>query len=162
VLEARVVTSRSGMSMDSFVVLDGEGRALRDAAQATRLRDALAKALAQTPYRAEAASRAPSRVQRHFPMAPRIEFGTQPVHGHNQLAIVCADRPGLLAAIARVFREQGVRVFDARIATFGERVEDFFLIGGVHDAILDPAACEALREALARILDFSADGKRHA
>jgi [protein-PII] uridylyltransferase len=162
VLEARVVTSRSGMSMDSFVLLDGEGRALRDAAQATRLRDALAKALAQTPYRAEAASRAPSRVQRHFPMAPRIEFGTQPVHGHNQLAIVCADRPGLLAAIARVFREQGVRVFDARIATFGERVEDFFLIGGVHDAILDPAACEALREALARILDFSADGKRHA
>ncbi|HTI96182.1 MAG TPA: ACT domain-containing protein, partial [Rudaea sp.] len=162
VLEARVVTSRSGMSLDSFVVLDGEGRALRDAVQAARLRDALAKALAQTPYRAETASHAPSRVQRHFPMAPRIEFGAQPVRGHSQLAIVCADRPGLLAAIARVFREQGVRVHDARIATFGERVEDFFLIGGVHDAILDPAACAALREALARILDFSADGKRHA
>ena len=162
VLEARVVTSRRGMSLDSFVVLDGEGRALRDAVQAARLRDALAKALAQTPYRAEAASRAPSRVQRHFPMVPRIEFGAQPVRGHTQLAIVCADRPGLLAAIARVFREQGVRVFDARIATFGERVEDFFLIGGVHNAILDPATCAALREALARILDFSADGKRHA
>jgi [protein-PII] uridylyltransferase len=162
VLEARVVTSRRGMSLDSFVVLDGEGRALRDAAQAARLRDALVQALAQTPYRSEAASHAPSRVQRHFPMVPRIEFGAQPVRGHAQLAIVCADRPGLLAAIARVFREQGVRVFDARIATFGERVEDFFLIGGVHDAILDPATCAALREALARILDFSADGKRHA
>ncbi|HEY7872053.1 MAG TPA: hypothetical protein VIC31_04985, partial [Rudaea sp.] len=69
---------------------------------------------------------------------------------------------GLLAAIARVFREQGVRVHDARIATFGERVEDFFLIGGERDAILDPAAREALHEALARILDFSADAKRHA
>ncbi|HEY7871232.1 MAG TPA: [protein-PII] uridylyltransferase, partial [Rudaea sp.] len=140
VLEARVVTSLRGMSLDSFVVLDGEGRALRDVAQAERLRNALHEALAQTPYRAEAASRAPSRVQRLFPIAPRIEFGAQPVRGHTQLAIVCADRPGLLAAIARVFREQGVRVHDARIATFGERVEDFFLIGGERDAILDPAA----------------------
>jgi [protein-PII] uridylyltransferase len=135
---------------------------LRDVAQAERLRNALHEALAQTPYRAEAASRAPSRVQRLFPIAPRIEFGAQPVRGHTQLAIVCADRPGLLAAIARVFREQGVRVHDARIATFGERVEDFFLIGGERDAILDPAAREALHEALARILDFSADAKRHA
>ncbi|HST27202.1 MAG TPA: [protein-PII] uridylyltransferase [Rudaea sp.] len=162
VLEARVVTSLQGMSLDSFVVLDGEGRALRDAAQAARLRNALVEALAQTPYRAEAASHAPNRVQRHFPIVPRIEFGAQPAFGHTQLAIVCADRPGLLAAIARVFRAQGVRVHDARIATFGERVEDFFLIGGLRDAILDPAACAALREALARILDFSVDGKRHA
>ena len=162
VLEARVVTSRSGMSLDSFVVLDGEGRALRDAAQAARLRNALAKALAQTPYRVEAALHAPSRVQRHFPIAAKIEFGAQPASGHTQLAIVCADRPGLLAAIARVFREQGVRVHDARIATFGERVEDFFLIGGVHDAILDAAACAALQKALALILDFSMAGKRHA
>ncbi|HXD84495.1 MAG TPA: [protein-PII] uridylyltransferase [Rudaea sp.] len=163
VLEARVVTSRRGMSLDSFVVLDGEGRALRDVAQAERLRNALHEALAaQTPYRVEAASRAPSRVQRLFPIAPRIEFGAQPVRGHTQLAIVCADRPGLLAAIARVFREQGVRVHDARIATFGERVEDFFLIGGERNAILDPAACAALHEALAPNLDFSADAKRHA
>ena len=162
VIEARVVTSRRGMSLDSFVVLDREGHALRDHAQAARLRSALTRALAQTPYRAEAAAHAPSRMQRHFPIAPRIEFGAQPVRGHTQLAIVCADRPGLLAAIARVFREHAIRVHDARIATFGERAEDFFLIGGEHDAILDLAACAALREALGRILDFSADGKRHA
>ena len=162
VIEARVVTSRRGMSLDSFVVLDGDGHALRDDAQAARLRGALARALAQTPYRVEAASHAPSRMQRHFPIAPRIEFGLQPVHDHTQLAIVCADRPGLLAAIARVFRAHAIRVHDARIATFGERAEDFFLIGGEHDAILDPAACAALQNALAHILDFSADGKRHA
>jgi [protein-PII] uridylyltransferase len=162
VLEARVVTSRRGMSLDSFVVLDGEGRALRDAEQAMRLRNAMVEALAQTPYRAEAAPRAPSRVQRLFPIAPRIEFGTQPMHGHTQLAIVCADRPGLLATIARVFRRQGVRVHDARIATFGERAEDFFLIGGEHDAILGDAARESLRAALADALDTSIDKVRHA
>lgn len=162
VLEARVVTSRHGMSLDSFVVLDGEGRALRDDAQATRLRDALVVALAQTPYRAEAATRAPSRVQRLFAIAPRIEFGAAAVRGHTQLAIVCADRPGLLAMIARVFREHRIRVHDARIATFGERVEDFFLIGGEHDAILDAGARESLRAALANALDTSVDKVRHA
>ncbi len=162
VLDARVVTSRRGMSLDSFVVLDGEGRALRDDAQAMRLRNALVEALAQTPYRAEATARSPSRVQRLFAIAPRIEFGAQPVRGHTQIAIVCADRPGLLATIARVFRAHGIRVHDARIATFGERVEDFFLIGGEHDAILGDAARESLRAALANALDTSIDKVRHA
>ncbi|HZW51138.1 MAG TPA: ACT domain-containing protein, partial [Rudaea sp.] len=156
VLEARVVTSRSGMSLDSFVVLDGEGRALRDAAQAARLRNALAKALAQTPYRVEAALHAPSRVQRHFPIAAKIEFGAQPASGHTQLAIVCADRPGLLAAIARVFREQGVRVHDARIATFGERVEDFFLITDEFNQPLQAQARHDLGTALTTSIDEAA------
>jgi [protein-PII] uridylyltransferase len=162
VMEARVFTSRSGMSLDNFVVLDGNGKPLRDAAQARRLADTLTQALAQTPYRVEAAAPAPSRAQRHFPIAPRIEFGAQPVRGHTQLAVVCADRPGLLAAIARVFRACGVRVHDARIATFGERVEDFFLISDEHDAILDDAARDGLGAALASVLEPLSNGNRHA
>ncbi|MBS0569907.1 MAG: [protein-PII] uridylyltransferase [Proteobacteria bacterium] len=162
VMEARVITSRSGMSLDSFVVLDGEGKPLRDAAQAARLQRALMQALSQSPYRVEPAAPAPSRAQRHFPIAPRIEFGAQPVRGRSQLAIVCADRPGLLAAIARVFRACRMRVHDARIATFGERAEDFFLISDEHDAILDEAARDGLRVALASVLEPLSNGKRHA
>src|SRR6185312_4060983 len=153
VLDARIVTSRSGMSLDSFLVLDADGHVLNDAAQIARIRRALLQALEQNPYRVELAARAPARQLRHFPIPPRVEFSAQAVRGRTQLAIVCADRPGLLAAVARLFRECGVRVHDARIATFGERVEDFFLISDEHDAALQPPAQQQLRQAVMDLLD---------
>jgi [protein-PII] uridylyltransferase len=42
----------------------------------------------------------------------------------------------------------GVRVHDARIATFGERVEDFFQLTDRHNAPLDAALQERLLGAL--------------
>jgi len=160
VLDARIVTSRSGMSLDSFLVLDADGRALRDAGQLARLERTLVQTLAHAPYRADVAPRAPARTLRHFPIPLRIEFSAQPVRGRSQLAIVCADRPGLLAAVAHLFRECRIRVHDARIATFGERVEDFFLISDENDAALDAQACAALRAALVQRLEHGEE-RRH-
>ena len=153
VLDARIVTSRSGMSLDSFLVLDADGHVLNDAAQIARIRRALLQALEQNPYRADVSPRPPARQLRHFPIPLRVEFSAHAVHGRTQLAIVCADRPGLLAAVARLFRACGVRVHDARIATFGERVEDFFLISDEHDAALDAPARQQLQDALTDTLD---------
>ena len=41
---------------------------------------------------------------------------------------------------------------DARIATFGERVEDFFQLTDDYNRMLSAADCEALRTALAECL----------
>jgi [protein-PII] uridylyltransferase len=160
--DARIVTSRSGMSLDNFLVLDADGGALADPARIERLRRALTEALRRTPYRAEAVARAPSRAQRHFPIATHIAFDAG-AGGRTQLALVCADRPGLLASVAQTLRECGVRVHDARIATFGERVEDFFLLSDERNRPLAPALCETLRAALiARLESDATAGKSHA
>ena len=67
----------------------------------------------------------------------------------TRLSLVCADRPGLLADIAQVLRAHRLRVHDARIATFGERVEDFFLLTDLRDhALGDAQSLESLRNAL--------------
>ena len=76
----------------------------------------------------------------------------------TRLALVCADRPGLLAGVAQVFRARGIRVHDARIATFGERVEDFFLITDESNHALAPPQRQALGEALARCVDETIAG----
>jgi [protein-PII] uridylyltransferase len=89
---------------------------------------------------------------RHFHIAPRILFSV--VAGRTRLGLVCTDRPGLLASVAQTFRSLGVRVHDARIATFGERVEDFFRISDENDQQLDEAGQEALRLALLELLDL--------
>ena len=82
----------------------------------------------------------------------RIEFREDAQSGRTQLALVCSDRPGLLAAVAQVFRARKLRVHDARIATFGERVEDFFQLTDEYNRPLGASECDALRDALAERL----------
>jgi [protein-PII] uridylyltransferase len=100
--------------------------------------------------------RPPPRVLRHFPIPPRVEFHFDAASNRTQLALVCADRPGLLAGVAQVFRAHGARVHDARIATFGERVEDFFLITDEFNRPLPEPAQKELGEALASSVDEAA------
>ena len=158
--EARIFTTHGGRCWDSFLVLDAEGHVLADAARVERLRRALLDALAQSQFRFEWQVRAVPRSLRHFQIAPRVTFdaagGTR-----TQLALVCSDRPGLLADVAKVFRERGLRVHDARIATFGERVEDFFVLSNEHDQALDVATCAALRDALLQRLDTGTLKEKH-
>ncbi|MEP6940546.1 MAG: [protein-PII] uridylyltransferase [Rudaea sp.] len=151
VFDARVFTSNSGMGMDSFLVLDSSGRTL-DALTAQRLREVLGETLGQTPYPVHAAEPRPARRLRHFNVPTRVEFNDDAVSARTQLALVCADQPGLLAGIAQTLRDRGVRVHDARIATFGERAEDFFLLSDEHNRPLEAQACEDLRVALGHLL----------
>lgn len=160
--DARIVTLRSGMSLDSFLVLETDGSALSDPLRIQRLQRALTEVLSRAPYRAELRLRPSPRPLRHFHVAPRISFDKAP-GGRTQLALVCSDGPGLLARLAKVLHECGIRVHDARIATFGERVEDFFQISDADDRPLDEAACERLRSALLEQLDNETDKRpQHA
>ena len=91
------------------------------------------------------------RYLRHFRIRPVIGFDLAG-NGRTTLSLVCNDRPGLLADVARVLRDQGLRVHDARIATFGERAEDVFQITSTdaagHDRPLDEPRQQALSAGL--------------
>jgi [protein-PII] uridylyltransferase len=145
VVEARILSSRTGMALDTFLLLDAETQQPTSPARAEELRQRLGRTLAQ-PGQTPLAKRGMSRHLKHFQMAPRIAFSA--AGERTQLALVCTDRPGLLAAVAQALSEAQVRVHDARIATFGERVEDFFEVTDRHDAPLDMDAQERLLHAL--------------
>ncbi|HEX7914465.1 [protein-PII] uridylyltransferase [Rudaea sp.] len=147
VLDARIVTSKSGMGMDNFLVLDANSRML-DPGTVQRLRSTLEETLRLDPYPVSVGAQRPLSRLRHFHIPTRIEFRDDAQSGRTQLALVCSDRPGLLAAVAQVFRACKLRVHDARIATFGERVEDFFQLTDEYNRMLDADACKVLREAL--------------
>jgi [protein-PII] uridylyltransferase len=153
VQEARVLGTRDGLALDSFLLLDSDTQAAATPERAEELRRRLLGALAD-PQRVRAPRHAPQRRLRHFQRTPRIEFNAT-ADGRTQLALVCTDRPGLLADIAQAFRVARVRVHDARIATFGERAEDFFELTDAADRALDAARQRALRAALHERLDPS-------
>jgi [protein-PII] uridylyltransferase len=133
------------MAMDTFLLLEADGQQPASADRAEELRQRMQRALAQggqiLPPR-----RSMSRQLKHFQMPPRIDF--RQVDGRTRMALVCSDRPGLLAAVAQVLVACAVRVHDARIATFGERVEDFFQLSDRGDAPLGEGQQQGLRQAL--------------
>ncbi|MBT2143154.1 [protein-PII] uridylyltransferase [Rhodanobacter sp. LX-100] len=145
VMESRILSSPTGMALDTFLLLDADSQQPVSAARAEELQQRLQRALAQSAG-VQPSKRGMSRHQKHFQMTPKISFHA--AGDRTQLALVGTDRPGLLAAVAQVMLATGVRVHDARIATFGERVEDFFQITNRHDAPLDAAQQDRLLHAL--------------
>ena len=145
VMEARVLSSPDGKAMDTFLLLEAENQKPASLERAEELRQRLHRALAQSapimPPR-----RSMSRHLKHFQMAPRIDFKQS--DGRTQMALVCSDRPGLLAAVTQVMMGCEVRVHDARIATFGERVEDFFQLTDRRNAPLGETQQQRLWQAL--------------
>jgi [protein-PII] uridylyltransferase len=156
VVEARILSAHA-MAFDTFVVLDADTQAPLDAARAAELETELAAVLSEETVSARLVRRNLPRRLRHFRRAPRVEF----THSDQatQLALVCGDQPGLLAQVAQTLRDARVRVRDARIATFGERAEDFFEITDEHDRPLSETAQQELRQDLERRFGGeSADG----
>ncbi|MFA6228690.1 MAG: [protein-PII] uridylyltransferase [Rhodanobacter sp.] len=145
VMESRVLSSATGMALDTFLLLEADSQQPASPARAEELQQRMQRALAQSSG-VLPSKRSMSRHQKHFQMTPKISFNA--AGGRTQLAFVGTDRPGLLAAVAQVMLSEQVRVHDARIATFGERVEDFFQLTDLHNESLDVAHRERLLQAL--------------
>ncbi|GAB2569198.1 [protein-PII] uridylyltransferase [Dyella jejuensis] len=145
VMEARVLSSPDGKAMDTFLLLEADTQKPASPERAEELQQRLHRALAQ-PAPIMPPRRSMSRHLKHFQMMPRIDF--QHADGRTQMALVCSDRPGLLAAVAQVLMACEVRVHDARIATFGERVEDFFQLTDRRNAPLGETQQQRLWQAL--------------
>ena len=159
---------RCGLAIQQARVLDGPGRTVFDTFEvvpidpvrpppgAAEVEVRLAHALDGPLEHVRPARRTLPRHLRHFRIAPRIGFDDAP-GGRTLLSLVTNDRPGLLAEVADVLRQQGLRVHDARIATFGERAEDVFQITATddqgRDRPLDEQQCEALCAALLASLE---------
>ena len=152
--QARVLVGPQGAVFDTFEVLPADAYATRDPGD---IEHGLGQALARPLEGVRTSRRAVPRQLKHFRFAPRIEFGITPDGRRTILGLVAPDRPGLLSDVAQVLRRQGLRVHDARIATFGERAEDVFQITDEHDQPLtDTDTQAALRDALRAGLDTPA------
>ena len=145
VLSARVLTTDDGYSYDLFQLMDHHGRPLNatdTAALIGRLTPLLTEREVSEPVR----RRTPRRL-RPFMAPPDIRFG-EASSGATLLEVECTDRPGLLSQVAAALHHADVRVHDARIATFGDHVEDVFELTGRDGRALDESTRERLERAL--------------
>ncbi len=149
VLAARVVTSRDGKSWDVFQLMDNHGRPV-NVNDAERLALILREQLATKTVRPLPRRPVPRRLQ---PFMGRAEIRMQAAGDLTSLEIAATDRPGLLSAMAEALVVQGICLLDARVATFGQLVEDVFLVTDGQGRPLDDDACQRLETELRKRLD---------
>lgn len=154
ILSARIVTTSDDHTLDTYIVLDEAGNALHSPLRIEEIRTTIAKRIALNDPRAMRISRRAARQLRHFLIPAQVTFSDDIQRRYTVAEIVTVDRPGLLARIGRAFIAHGVKVRHAKIATFGERVEDVFFITDRDNRPLDDEhRLEALRNQLTETLD---------
>ena len=129
ILDAKVLTTRTGYALDTFQVnspmLEQHYRDL-----IMLVESQLTLALNATGPLPQPSRGRISRRVRSFPVTPRITLRPDERAQRWLLTVSSSDRSGLLYAIARVLAKHQINLQLAKITTLGERVEDTFLIDG--------------------------------
>jgi [protein-PII] uridylyltransferase len=128
IADARIITAENGMTVDSYVVTELDGSSVSDARQLQAIETVLHDNLAQPGAVRRETSRILKRQLRAFSTPTELRFIEDASNARTVLEVVTADRPGLLARIGWSLADQGVRLQNAKISTFGERAEDVFFV----------------------------------
>jgi len=152
--DAQIMTSvSSDFSLDTFIVLDDEGNSLgSNPKKIRRIQAQLLKAVKE-PEKIKFSTRHIPRRLKHFNIPAQAKMVKDELNDRTQVDILTTDRPGLLAQIGEFFRQHQIRIQNARIATFGERVEDVFYVVNEHDQALDADLIPKLEKELELHLD---------
>ena len=125
---AKVYTTNHKYALDAFQILPKSGATSRYKDIATTIERGLARLLDGPVTEIAPHSGRVARQVRHFAFEPSVSLSPARQKGYFELNVSCADRPGLLSSMAKVFLAFHVNLQDARITTLGQRAEDVFIV----------------------------------
>jgi len=153
VVDARLITSANGFSLETYVVLEDSGAVITDAARLREMERGLWRNLQQPEDSPATVTRRAPRQVRMFSTPTQVNFSLDTRNDRTILELVAADRPGLLCEVGKVFKAERVAINGAKIMTVGERAEDVFYITDMDGRLLKDEACRRVQESLVRALD---------
>lgn len=152
--DARVITTTSRFSLDTYIVLDADGGSIGDNPNRTwEIKRGLIDVLSDPDAYPAIIQRRVPRQLKHFSFEPEVTISTDHEGQHTILELSAPDRPGLLAKMGKIFLDYDISVQNAKIVTLGERVDDVFVITDAHDEPLsDPQLCARLQRTIIKTL----------
>jgi [protein-PII] uridylyltransferase len=153
VVDARLISSANGFSLETYVVLEDSGSVIADAVRIREIELGLWRALQKTEDTAMIVTRRAPRQVRMFSTPTQVNFTLDTRNNRTILELIAADRPGLLSEVGKVFKAERVSINGAKIMTVGERAEDVFYITDVDGWLLPEEACRRVQDALVLALD---------
>jgi [protein-PII] uridylyltransferase len=144
--DAKVTTSKTGYTANTFVVLDNHHKAINDSGRAKQLARSLSQALSKDKCKIKVKPLA-KRYQQ-FKIKTQVNFIESVTKKGTMLEIVALDRPGLLAKFAMIFQKCNLQIHSAKITTFGEKAEDVFTVSNSSNEALTQEQQDALETML--------------
>lgn len=148
--DARIITSSSQFTLDTYIVLDADGTPIGDNRERIEeIRQGLIDAVRNPDEYLTIIQRHVPRQLKHFAFPPQVTIHNDTQRPQTIIEIIAPDRPGLLARVGQLFLAFDLSVQNAKIATLGERVEDvFFVTNANNQPLSDPQLCTQLQQAL--------------
>jgi [protein-PII] uridylyltransferase len=144
--DARILTAKNRMTLDSYAVLDEGGEPITEPAREEEICALLRDQLRCPEEALLPVNRLAKRQLKHFSIEPRVFFYPDDRNNRTVMEVIARDRPGLLATVASVMVACKTRVQNAKIATLGERAEDLFFITDCHNHPLTESVKTCLQQ----------------
>ena len=153
--DARLQSTSDGQAFDVFYVLDDDGDPLgKNTTLCAKIVTSLKQGIAQPEKINLDIQRRTSRQLKHFALKTVVSLRNEKDSNATILEVITPDRPGLLAHIASIFLRYDINVYNAKIATLGERVEDiFYLTDSNHQPLTDTEFNNRLQQIICNELD---------
>ena len=154
IVDARILSSCDNYTLDTYMVLEEDGEPIRGQFRLQEIQRMLRHLLLHPEETPERVQRQMARQLKHFNIQTRVLFHEDPHNDRTVMEVITSDRPGLLSRIARALASCSVRLLNAKIATFGERVEDiFFITDENHQPLHNEAQRQCLVERIVTALE---------
>jgi [protein-PII] uridylyltransferase len=149
IVNARVMSTSAGFTLNSFLVLEQDGSPLEEGHRWEEIIEILREGLTQEGDQPLNVTRSLPRQHKHFDTPTNIYFTQEPNHQRTAMRLVTLDRPGLLSDVGQAFASCKIRLQHAKITTLGAEVEDiFFITDRQNNPILDKTQLERLKQAV--------------
>ena len=149
ILDARIITNRKGFTLDTFIVLKNDGERIKTKERCKDIKSNILKELNSITGVPQHSKWIENRQLKSFSLPTRVFFETDEKNNRTIMEVSTMDRPGVLSRISTAMEQCGSKLQGAKIATYGERVEDIFYLRNDEDnAIDDPLKFECLKNSI--------------
>ena len=128
IVHARIITSKKGHALDTFLVLDANGNPISDKNQCELVANKLTDELENPSQISTAPAPKLPRQIRELRVPIEIQFDHNPHYACTTMELKTPDFPGLLASVGSAFVDCNIAVHNARISKLGERVHNIFQV----------------------------------
>ncbi|MCG8379557.1 MAG: [protein-PII] uridylyltransferase, partial [Proteobacteria bacterium] len=153
VLDARIITNKKDYTLDTFVVLENDGELVKTKERKKEIKDMILNNLDSSSGLPDKAKWFEKRQLKSFTLPTKVNFTIDNKNNRTIMEVSTMDRPGVLSRIGLAMDMCGARLQGAKIATYGERVEDiFYLRTNDNKAIDDKLKFECLENSIVETL----------
>jgi [protein-PII] uridylyltransferase len=153
--DARLHTTHDNLAFDVFYVLNEQGQPVGDNAQlCATIVETLRSGILDPSAVSFDVHRRTTRQLKNFTLKTVASLRNDVETNTTVLEVITPDRPGLLAHLASIFLRYGLNLYNAKISTLGERVEDTFYVTDYnHQPLTDPDFSQKIQHTICTELD---------